>query len=189
MAIFVVVIVVVKRVTGLVSNPYLLGLIGGGAVGLIGFWLPLTLGAGQSQLGTVVEDASALGTGLLITVLVAKMAAMALSLAVGFMGGNVFPMIFMGGTSGVIVHLIFPDIPAALAVSCMLAAVPGSYLKAPISMTFIAGIALSLEPTTIAPVAVAVIISFLTVSIARYVIGQRRGNADEPNGEGDLATA
>lgn len=188
MATFVVVIIVVKRLTGLVSNAYLLGLVGGGAVGLIGFSLPLTLGSGQSQLGTVVDDASALGIGLLLTVLVAKMAAMALSLAVGFMGGNVFPMIFMGGTSGVIVHLIFPDLPAALAVSCMLAAVPGSYLKAPVSMTFIAAIAISLDPRTVAPVATAVIVSFLTVSIARYAVSQRRRDAGEPTDDEDLAT-
>jgi len=115
------------------------------------------------------------------------MVAMALSLAVGFMGGNVFPMIFMGGTAGVIVHLIVPDIPAALAVSCMLAAVPGSYLRAPISMTFIAAIAVSLDPRTTAPVAVAVITSFLTVSVIRYTITTRNQAAATSDGIGEAA--
>jgi H+/Cl- antiporter ClcA len=174
MAVFVGVIIAVRWATGLVSNRYVLGVVGGGIVGFIAFSLPLTLGAGQSQLGTVVEGASTFSIGLLLAVLIAKMAAMALSLAVGFMGGNVFPMIFMGGTAGVIVHLIVPDIPAALAVSCMLAAVPGSYLRAPISMTFIAAIAVSLDPRTTAPVAVSVITSFLLVSIIRYVIANRK---------------
>lgn len=91
MAVFVGVIALVRRVTRLVSNVYVLGLVGGGVIGLIAFSLPLTLGAGQSQLDTVVEDASTFSIGLLVVVLVAKMAAMALSLAVGFMGGNVFP--------------------------------------------------------------------------------------------------
>ncbi len=180
MLVFVAIILVVRRVTQLVTNRYVLGAVGGGAVGGLAFALPLTLGAGQSQLGTVVEDASALGIGLLLAVLVAKMVAMALSLAVGFMGGNVFPLIFIGGTAGAITHLVFPSIPYALAVSCMLAAVPGSYLRAPISMIFIAAIAISLDPRTTGPVAVAVATSYLLIATIRYVASQRKhapGNA------------
>ena len=173
MAVFVAIILGVRWAAQFLTNPYVRGLAGGAAVGLIAVALPLTLGAGQSQLETVIADAAGLGVWLLIAVLVGKMAAMALSLGAGFMGGNVFPLIFIGGTAGVIVNLVFPDIPAALAVSCMLAAVPGSYLRAPVSMTFIAAIALSLGPETIAPVAVAVVSSYLVVAVARYLISQR----------------
>ena len=141
--------------------------------------LPLTLGSGQAQLGTVVDGASGLGIGLLVAVLIGKMLAMALSLRAGFMGGNVFPLIFIGGTAGVLVHLVFPGVPYALAVSCMLAAVPGSYLRAPVSLTFIAAIALSLGPESIAPVAVAVITSYLVVAVARYLLTERRSAAGE----------
>ena len=91
--------------------------------------------------------------------------------------GNVFPLIFIGGTAGVIVYLVFPDIPYALAVSCMLAAVPGSYLRAPVSMVFIAAIAMSLGPETVAPVAVAVVTSYLVVAIVRYLISHRAATA------------
>jgi len=66
---------------------------------LIAYSLPLTLGSGQSQLGDVVDEGAALGTGLLLTVLIAKMVAMALSLAVGFMGGNVFAVTSDAGSS------------------------------------------------------------------------------------------
>ena len=107
------------------------------------------------------------------------MVAMALSLQAGFMGGNVFPLIFMGGTSGTIVHLVFPDIPYTLAVSCMLAAVPGSYLRAPVSITFIAVIGMSLGPKNIAPVIVAVITSYLLIAGARYLVSQRKASTGE----------
>lgn len=173
MAIFVGIILVLRWTARLVPNLYVRGLVGGASVGLIAVALPLTLGAGQSQLETVIEDAAGLGVGLLLAVLVGKMLAIALSLGAGFMGGNVFPLIFIGGTAGVIVYLVFPDIPSALAVSCMLAAVPGSYLRAPVSMVFIAAIAMSLGPETVAPVAVAVITSYLVVAIVRYLISHR----------------
>lgn len=174
MAVFVGVIVGVRRLAQFVPNPYVRGLFGGAAVGLIAVALPLTLGAGQSQLETVIDDAAGLGVWLLVAVLVGKMVAMALSLGAGFMGGNVFPLIFMGGTAGVIVNLIFPDIPYALSVSCMLAAVPGSYLRAPVSMAFIAAIATSVGPESVAPVGVAVATSYLLVAATRYLLSQRR---------------
>lgn len=180
MMLFVGVILAIKWVVKFVPNRYVLGIVGGAAVGLIAMALPLTVGAGQSQLGVVIEDPAALGIGLLILVLVAKMVAMALSLEVGFMGGNVFPMIFMGGTAGTIVHLAFPDIPIALAVGCMLAAVPGSFLRAPISMVFIAAIALALGAETTAPVAVAVVTSYLIIAVVRYALSkykERTGDA------------
>ncbi len=180
MLVFVAVILAVKKVTGFVKNRYVLGIVGGAAIGLMAFALPLTVGAGQYQLSVVIDDAPALGAGLLIVVLLVKMVAMALSLEVGFMGGNVFPMIFMGGTAGTIVYLLFPEIPIALAVSCMLAAVPGSFLKAPVSMVFIATIALYLNAESMAPVAVAVVTSYLMVAAIRYLIAQRRGMAAEP---------
>jgi H+/Cl- antiporter ClcA len=112
------------------------------------------------------------------------MIALALSLEIGFLGGNVFPMLFIGGLSGVIVHLLIPAIPFALAVSCMLAAVPGSYLRAPISMTFIAVIGVALDVSAAAPVAVAVITSYLVVGTVRYLLAQRREtNGPAPAGE------
>ncbi len=188
MMLFVGVILAVKWVVKFVPNRYVLGIVGGAIVGLIAVALPLTIGAGQSQLGVVIDDPATLGVGLLIVVLVAKMVAMALSLEVGFMGGNVFPLIFMGGTAGTIVYLAFPDLPIALAVSCMLAAVPGSFLRAPVSMVFIAAIALALGAETTAPVAVAVVTSYLIVASVRYAMSKRRaamGDTAAVNTSGD----
>jgi len=180
MAVFVVVLLAVKWVSDFVPNPYVRGVGGGALVGLIAVALPLTLGAGQTQLGTVVDGASGLGIGLLVAALIGKMVAMALSLRAGFMGGNVFPLIFIGGTAGALVYLVFPDIPFGLALSCMLAAVPGSYLRAPVSLTFIAAIALGLGAETIAPVTVSVITAYVVVSIVRYLLTERRAAAGEP---------
>jgi H+/Cl- antiporter ClcA len=177
MVVLVVILLAVKWAAAFVPNPYLRGAGGGAVVGLIAVALPLTLGAGQTQLGTVVDEASGLGIGLLAAALIGKMLAMALSLRAGFMGGNVFPLIFIGGTAGTLVHLAFPDTPFALAVSCMLAAVPGSYLRAPVSLTFIAAIALGLGAETIAPVTVAVITAYIVVSIVRYLLAERRSAA------------
>ena len=90
----------VKRIGSLIINPYVVAVAFGALVGLIAFALPLTATGGSSQLTFEVDHIDALGAGLLATVLVAKMVAVHLSLGAGFLGGTVFPMLFIGGTTG-----------------------------------------------------------------------------------------
>ena len=166
-------VIIVKSVHWLADkmrHRYVRGLVGGALVGFLAFALPLTVGAGNSQLTAVIDNSASIGVGLLLAVLVGKMLAMALSLASGFIGGNVLPMLFVGGTAGVIVHLVFPGIPYAIAVGCMLAAVPGAFIKAPIGLTAIAMLSIGLGPVTTAPVAIAVVTSYLlTTAILRMI--------------------
>ena len=44
----------------------------------------------------------------------------------GFVGGPIFPSLFIGGTAGVLVHQVIPGVPLGLAFTCLLAAVPGA---------------------------------------------------------------
>ena len=175
---FIAVTRLVDRVADLVKNPYVLAGVGGGLVGLIAMALPLTIGSGNSQLAEVLEGGAQLTTVFLIVVVLAKMVALSISIRVGFIGGNVFPMIFIGGVAGLAVHQMFPSIPVALAVSCLMAAVPGSVLKAPVSLTLLAAVSVGLGATTTAPVIVAVITAYVTVATVRYLMAQRAGVAE-----------
>lgn len=171
--VFVVIVKVVQRLAATMPNSYVRGLVGGALVGFLAFALPLTVGAGNSQLTVVINNSATIGVWLLLAVLVGKMLAMALSLSAGFIGGNVLPMLFVGGTAGVMVHVMFPSIPYAIAVGCMLAAVPGGYIKAPLSLTAIAMLSIGLGPVTTAPVAIAVVTSYLLTSAVVAVIRGR----------------
>jgi len=182
--IMIVFVIIVKLIQGLaekLTNPYVRGAVGGALVGLIAFALPLTIGAGNDQLTTVIDESASISIWLLVAVLVGKMLAMAISLAAGFIGGNVLPMLFVGGTAGVVVHLMFPDIPYAIAVGSMLAAVPGATIKAPIGLTFIAVLAVGLGPLTAAPVIIAVAVAYLTTSTVVALIKARRVEVPEPH--------
>lgn len=90
----------VSKAAGKIANPYLLATVGGALVGLIAYALPLTATAGSDQLGIALEITESLGAGLLAAVLVSKMVAIALSQSSGFLGGIVFPAIFLGGRRG-----------------------------------------------------------------------------------------
>ena len=148
--------------------------LGGVVFGLVGVALPLTMFSGSDQLKTVLKDAGTLGLGLLIAVLIAKMLAFAVSQGSGFIGGPIFPALFVGGTAGVLVHQVFPSVPLGLAFSCLLAAVPGSVAPAPFSMVLMAAFLTQVGALQTAPILIAVISALLTMEGIKYLVTIRK---------------
>jgi chloride channel protein, CIC family len=144
----------------LVGRPILHSTLAGLLLGLLGFALPLTLFLGTDGLVTVTTQAAQLGVALLAVVVLAKMAALAGALAGGFIGGPIFPLLFVGGTAGVVINLLFPGIPQALSVSCMMAAVPGAVLPIPLTLSVIVLLITGVPPTEVIPVVVAALAAY-----------------------------
>ena len=154
---------VLQRLVPLVKNPYVRAAAAGAVIGLIAFALPLTVNGGSSQLAYETGDIASLSIGLLVVVLVGKMVAFTLSQEAGFLGGLVFPILFVGGTAGILVHLLLPGIPAPLAVAAMVGAVPGAALGAPVSFILLGAGTVGVGLAGIAPVGIAVITAHLAV--------------------------
>jgi H+/Cl- antiporter ClcA len=143
------------------SRPVVLATLGGLALGVIAFALPLTRFAGAAELTTLLDHAPELGAALVIVLILAKILAVALSFGTGFYGGPIFPMIFIGGAAGVAVHLLIPGIPEGLAVIALFAAVPGAGASIPFTLTFLAAMTLTLaSPAEAAPAAIATAVSY-----------------------------
>jgi H+/Cl- antiporter ClcA len=138
--------------------------IGGVIFGLVGVALPLTLFTGTDQLATVIHDGPALGLGLLIAVVLAKIVTFALCEATGFIGGPVLVSLFIGGTAGTTAHVLIPGLPEGLAFTAMFAALPGSLVAAPFSLILLAALTTQVGTLQIAPVAIAVLTAYLAVS-------------------------
>jgi len=138
--------------------------VGGIAFGLVGVALPLTLFTGTDQLSTVIHDGTALGAGLLIAVVFAKMFVFAFCEATGFVGGPFLVMLFIGGTAGVAAHVLIPGLPEGLAFTAMFAALPGSLVAAPFSLIMLGALTTQIGTLQIAPVAIAVLTAYLAVS-------------------------
>ncbi|MDX2380706.1 MAG: chloride channel protein [Acidimicrobiia bacterium] len=155
-----------KKVTApLVRFPVGRSVIGGFVLGLIAFAFPLTLFSGSAQLAVSIDDAETLGAGFLLAIVLAKIVALALSISTGFIGGVIFPMIFIGGTTGAALHQIFTDLPEGLAISCLFVAVPAASARIPFTMLVIAAISLTLaSPAAGAPAGLAGVVSYILVS-------------------------
>ncbi len=165
-----------------IPNSLASGAIGGALVGLIAFALPLVANSGSSQLVTVLQNSAVYGVAFLVAILIGKMLILALSQAAGFLGGFVFPLIFIGGTAGVLVNTIFPQIPIALAVGSLLAAVAGAILNAPVSLILIAAGTVAIAPVALVPVCIAVVTSHMTLAIVRYyVVGEEKLKVQQPD--------
>jgi chloride channel protein, CIC family len=153
--------------------------LGGVLFGVVGVALPLTMFSGGDQLGPVLRGARTLGPGLCVAILVAKMLTYAISQGSGFVGGPIFPSLFIGGTAGVVAHQAVPSIPVGLAFSCLLTAVLGSLAAAPFSMVLMAAFLTRGGVLQSAPVLISVVTTFLCVEGAMYLVTSRR-NVDVP---------
>jgi hypothetical protein len=62
----------------------------------------------------------------------------AVSQGSGFIGGPIFPSLFIGGTAGVFVHELIPGVPLGVAFTCLFAAVPRALVAAPFTVVLFA---------------------------------------------------
>lgn len=171
-----------KLTAPLAERTILRSTLGGIAFGLVGVALPLTLFTGTSQLKTVIHDGTTLGAGLVIAVLFAKILMFALCEATGFIGGPVLVMLFIGGTGGIAAHLLIPGLPEGLAFAAMFAAVPGSLIAAPVTMIVLVALTTQIGTLQLAPVAIAVLTSYLAVSGSGALIAlARKGHKPAPS--------
>jgi H+/Cl- antiporter ClcA len=151
--------------------------LGGALFGVIGVALPLTLFTGSDELKSVIKDAGTLGLGLLVVILIAKVLAFAVSMGSGFVGGPIFPSLFIGGTAGIVVHQAIPGIPLGLAFTCMFASVVGSLVAAPFAMALAAAFMTQVGSLQTAPILISVVTAFLAVEGVKSLIARRKASA------------
>ena len=156
-------------------------LIGGLLFGVVGVILPLTMFTGSDQLKSVLATGSTLGAALLAAILLAKIITFAVSQASGFVGGPIFPALFIGGSAGVLVHQVLPGIPLGLTFTCMLAAVPGAAISAPFALVLLAAFVTQVGALQAAPILIAVVTAYLATECLKYVVTSRRkGSSSTP---------
>lgn len=137
----------------------LLGVVGGIGLGIAGMLLPLILFMGSDQLQFLIDNYLEAGILLLVALIVGKILLITFSYATGFAGGYIFPAFFIGGTLGILVARIFPFIPLAVCVVCVISAVSVTLLRSPIAIALI--VAIVFQKELIPATAIALIIGFV----------------------------
>lgn len=114
---------------------YIKTLIGGIALGLIAYYLPLTRYFGHHEINELLGGS--LSLELLIAILFFKIIAISITVTSGWRGGFIIPLFFVGATLGLIIHQIFPDINLTLAIVSCMAAINACVTRTPMSTTIL----------------------------------------------------
>lgn len=141
------------------NKPILLGLLGGLGLGITGVILPLTLFMGSDQLQLLIDHYLEVSLLLLVVLILAKILLMSFAFSTGFAGGYIFPAFFIGGTLGILVFRLFPFIPLAVCLVCVIAGVSVALLRSPIALALI--IAIVFEQALIPAMAIALVMGFV----------------------------
>jgi H+/Cl- antiporter ClcA len=140
--------------------------VGGVLFGLIAVAFPLTLGDGASQLGEIVKSSfnshPAFSAHFLVSLGVAKMLSLALCLGFGFIGGQIFPLMFAGACVGSAATQV-TGVSALVCLPCLLVAVPCAFTPALFSLVMLVSTLLSLGGEATAPVFVSCMVAYATV--------------------------
>jgi H+/Cl- antiporter ClcA len=140
-------------------QPVLLGLIGGLGLGLAGMLFPLTLFMGSDQLQVLINNSLEVSLVLLFLLVLVKIVLVTFSFSTGFAGGYIFPGFFIGGTLGILVFRLFPFIPLAVCLVCVIAGFSVALLRSPIAIALI--IAIVFEPELVPAMAIALVMGFV----------------------------
>jgi H+/Cl- antiporter ClcA len=120
--------------------------------------------SGMPELVHLISDTQhARGALLALSV---KAAATAWCLAAGYRGGKIFPVVFVGGATGLALHLLIHRIPLGLAVGVGLAAAMATALAAPVMAAMLTA---SLVGPTLVPFA---IIGVVVAHVVHLLAGQ-----------------
>jgi H+/Cl- antiporter ClcA len=115
-------------------RPVVAAAVGGLVAGVVAYVVgQLTLFSGETGLNQVIEQFDTLGTSKLVQITIGKFIALLAVALTGFRGGLIFPLVFIGGVTGLAVaSLSAGHIPVALGVACGMASVPMANLRFPL---------------------------------------------------------
>lgn len=157
-----------RLVEPLNDKPILRSTLGGFALGVLAIIIPSTIGLGTTEMSMVTTQAAEIGILLLLVFALAKIIALTGALNFGFIGGPIFPLLFVGSCIGSAITLIFPQIPPGLAWGCMIVAVPAAVVPIPIALGAIGIIIIGLSPMDALPVFISALVAY---SITHGLLG------------------
>ena len=169
-----------SSILGLFFTP----IVGGVLLGIIAKHFPFTMGDGNVQMGAVMSQAfnSTLSKKIrhnlnqtqfvdhdeiLVTNLIAtsfmKILALGVSLGFGYIGGQLFPLMFSGTCVGAAASLIIGNdaLPIPISVACCLVAIPCAFT--PLVFTLTCTVSMMLASSATGPIFVAAFTSYTTV--------------------------
>ncbi|MEP0796296.1 chloride channel protein [Trichocoleus sp. DQ-A3] len=143
-------------------------------LGILATLFPLTRYFGHEELAEVLERDFSIA--FLLTLAIAKMVAISITVTGGWRGGFIIPIFFTGACIGKAIALLIPGLNPALAMICVMAAFNASVTRTPVSTTLLLTKLTNISPLT--PVLFASLIGFFLAPKAPLITAQLKTNQE-----------
>jgi H+/Cl- antiporter ClcA len=102
-------------------------------IAVVCYFIPDLMFSGETEIHSIIASYAQIGIVMLLIMAVLKVVLLALSFKSGYLGGPIFPTIFTCTMIGLALSLVFPGVPVAIFVLCLMAAVITLALGVPLT--------------------------------------------------------
>jgi H+/Cl- antiporter ClcA len=102
-------------------------------IAVVCYFIPDLMFSGEASINSIIADPASIGISMLLLMAALKVFLFALSSKAGYLGGPIFPVLFICTLIGLVLSLVFPEIPTGIFVLCLMAAVVTLALGAPLT--------------------------------------------------------
>ena len=162
--------------------PALRPVVGGAALGLLAFWSPDALTFGEAQLRVLAVGRVAAGT--LVVAAFAKLCGTVVTLAAGWRGGFIIPLLFVGVAVGRLGHVLVPGTDEVVLVAAVMAAAICGVTKTPLGSTLV--VAEMCGMRLLPPVLLASVVALVLTSRIGVIDSQRERTVADAGRPPDL---
>jgi H+/Cl- antiporter ClcA len=102
-------------------------------IAIVCYFIPDLMFSGETQIHSIINGAAEIGIAMLVLMGILKALLLALSFKSGYLGGPIFPTIFICTMIGLALSLAFPQVPPGILVMCLMVAVITLALGVPLT--------------------------------------------------------
>jgi len=137
------------------------------------YFIPELMFSGETTIHAIVANPAQFGISMLLLMAVLKIVLLALSFKSGYLGGPIFPTIFICTMIGLALSLVFPTVPVGIFVLCIMAAVVTLALGAPLTAILLVFVITSANQNMLALLVLSSVIALILGIIVRQMREKR----------------
>lgn len=154
-------------------------LVAGAIVSVVCYFIPNLMFSGENTIHSMIDNAAQIGIPMLLLMAILKPLLLGVSLKGGFLGGPIFPSLFSATMMGLVVGLLFPNVPTAILVACAGAGVTALVLKAPLTSILLMTV-LTRADTNLMGLIVVAVVAAMILGIGFQRLTEQRKPAAQP---------
>ena len=171
---------VAARVFGLFKDRIVLrALLAGVIFSVVGYFAPLVMFSGESQVHMVIANAATYGVGILLVMAVVKLVLLAVAFKSGYLGGPTFPVLFSAVCLSIALNTLFPSVSLTLMVAGVTAGALYVLFRAPLMVVLLTSFMLDAPVQLQGLIVLSVAVAMIVMQPLQRLIDARQAAATE----------